>query len=93
MFQDYENIPEAFISESWLSEKFFDLRDAIEELSETQQEAFFVWCDHHNSDISEEDADDLCPETKGDDRKPNKHLVTYTIRLPRAGGHSECSTL
>lgn len=21
--------------------------------------------------------DDLCPETKGDDRKPNKHLVTY----------------
>ena len=34
MFQDYENIPEALISESWLS-------------------------DHHNSDISEEEADDL----------------------------------
>ena len=31
----------------------------IEKLSETEQEAFFVWCDHHNSDISEEDADDL----------------------------------
>lgn len=59
MFQDYENIPEALISESWLSEKFFELRDAIEKLSETEQEAFFVWCDHHNSDISEEDADDL----------------------------------
>ena len=29
MFQDYENIPEALISESWLSEKFFELRDAI----------------------------------------------------------------
>ena len=24
MFQDYENIPEALISESWLSEKFFE---------------------------------------------------------------------
>ena len=59
MFQDIENIPEALISESWLSEKFFELRDAIEKLSETEQEAFFVWCDHHNSDISEEDADDL----------------------------------
>ena len=55
MFQDYENVPESLISESWLSGKFFELRDAIEKLSETQQEAFFVWCDHHNSDISEED--------------------------------------
>ena len=59
MFQDIENIPEALISESWLSEKFFELRDAIEKLSETEQEAFIVWSAHHNSDISEEDADDL----------------------------------
>ena len=34
--------------------------------------------------------DDLCPETKGTDRKPNKHL--FTIPSPRAGGRSECST-
>ncbi len=40
MFQDIENIPEALISESWLSDKFFELRDAIEKLSETEQEAF-----------------------------------------------------
>lgn len=59
MFQDYENIPEAFISESWLSEKFFEVRDAIEKLSETEQEAFFVWCDHKSHNISEEDVDDL----------------------------------
>ena len=59
MFQDIEDIPEALISESWLSDKFFELRDPIEKLSETEQEAFFAWCDHHNSDISEEDADDL----------------------------------
>ena len=28
MFQDYENIPENLISESWISENFFTLRDA-----------------------------------------------------------------
>ncbi len=42
MFQDYENIPEALISESWISENFFALRDAVEDLSDTEQEAFFV---------------------------------------------------
>ena len=31
MFQDYENIPEALISESWISENFFTLRDAVSE--------------------------------------------------------------
>ena len=59
MFQDYEKIPEAIISESWLSEKIYEVRDAIEKLSETQQEAFFVWCDHHNHDINEEDVENL----------------------------------
>lgn len=29
MFQDIEDIPEALISESWLSDKFFELWDAI----------------------------------------------------------------
>ena len=27
MFQDWENIPDSLIGESWLSEKFFDPRD------------------------------------------------------------------
>lgn len=31
----------------------------IIELSETEQEAFFVWCNHKSLDISEEDVDDL----------------------------------
>ncbi len=41
MFQDYENIPETLFSESSLSEKFFELRDATENMDETVQEAFF----------------------------------------------------
>lgn len=40
MFQDWENVPEGLIDESWISENFFALRDAVEDLSDTEQEAF-----------------------------------------------------
>ena len=40
MFQDWENVPEGLIGESWISENFFALRDAVEDLSDTEQEAF-----------------------------------------------------
>ena len=59
MFQDWENVPEGLIGESWISENFFALRDAVEDLSDTEQEAFFVWCNYKSHDLSEEDADDL----------------------------------
>ena len=44
MFQDWENVPEGLIGESWISENFFTLRNAVEQLGDTEQEAFFVWC-------------------------------------------------
>ena len=59
MFQDWENVPEGLIGESWISENFFSLRDAVEDLDDTEQEAFFVWCNYKSHDLSEEDADDL----------------------------------
>lgn len=31
----------------------------MEDLSDTEQEAFFVWCNYKSHDLSEEDADDL----------------------------------
>ena len=34
MFQDWENVPEGLIGESWISENFFSLCDAVEDLSE-----------------------------------------------------------
>ena len=40
MFQDWENVPEGLIGESWISENFFALRDAVEDLDDTEQEAF-----------------------------------------------------
>ncbi len=44
IFQDYENIPENLISESWISDNFFTLRDAVGKLGDTEKEAFFVGC-------------------------------------------------
>ena len=81
MFQDYENVPESLISESWLSDKFFEVRDAIEKLSETEQEAFFVWCDHHNSDISGEDADDLISSFEDDYQGEYKDEEDYAYEI------------
>ena len=64
MFQDWENVPEGLIGESWISENFFSLRDAVEDLSDTEQEAFFVWCNYKSHDLGEEDADDLVRDRK-----------------------------
>lgn len=59
MFQDYENIPESLIDESWISDRFFEVRDAIEDLEEPQKEPFLIWCNNGNRDLSQEDIDDL----------------------------------
>lgn len=59
MYQDWESIPESLIGESWLSEKFFELRDAVEDMDDTRQEAFFVWCNHKGHDFEKADATDL----------------------------------
>lgn len=59
MFQDYENIPKSLISESWMSENIFEVRDAIENLNEVERMAFMIWCDNGHRDIAKEDAEDL----------------------------------
>ncbi len=59
MFQDWENIPDGLISESSISEKFFELRDETENFSETEAGAFYVWLNNGCYDISDYDAYDL----------------------------------
>ncbi|WP_455499588.1 antirestriction protein ArdA [Butyricimonas virosa] len=59
MFQDWENIPEVFIGESWLSEKFFEVRDKMDEMDESKQKAFSAWLDYYSFDIAKKDIDDL----------------------------------
>ena len=66
MFQDRENIPEELVSESWISEKFFELRDKVEDMDATEQEAFSIWLDYESRDLSKDDADDLVKKFKDD---------------------------
>ena len=58
MFQDFENIPDQFIDESWISEKFWDLMEL--QLSEDEQTAFFEWLEISGYDLKDNEMDYLC---------------------------------
>lgn len=62
MFQDWENIPDELISESYLSEKFFDLRNELDNLTDTEKEAFCTWINYIGYTIADNDATDLINE-------------------------------
>jgi antirestriction protein len=59
MFQDYENIPRDLVSESWISDKIFEVLKALEGLNENETEAFSIWCNNGHYDLSNDDPDDL----------------------------------
>jgi len=59
MFQDYEDIPQALISESFISDKIFEIIEAWENMEESQKEPFQIWCNNRNRSLSDEDIDDL----------------------------------
>lgn len=54
MFQDWENIPDSMIDEGHLQENFFALRNALDMLSDTEKEAFWVWSDGKNTDLTQD---------------------------------------
>ncbi len=66
MFQDWEYIPDSLIGESWLSPNIFEIIEAVGNLSETQQEAFSIWCNDNSSDIASEDITDLISSFEDD---------------------------
>jgi len=58
MFQDWEYISDSLIGESWISEKFWELKDEIENNS-INEDAFFTWLNLKSIDIDSEDAADI----------------------------------
>lgn len=64
MFQDWENVPEGLISESYISEKLFDLRDELDNLTDTEKDAFGAWINYTSYNIADNDAKDLVNEFK-----------------------------
>lgn len=51
MFQDYENIPEGLISESWIDGKVWDLMQEASDFDETECEALCAYIDCESIDI------------------------------------------
>lgn len=66
MFQDLENIPSALIGESWLAEDILEIIEAVSNLGETEQEAFFVLLDNSDRDIVSKDINDLISSFEDD---------------------------
>ena len=58
IFQDWENIPDSLIDESHLEENFFELRDELDRLNDTEKEAFWTWVQGNNIKLTQ-DAYDL----------------------------------
>ncbi|HWK58348.1 MAG TPA: antirestriction protein ArdA [Parapedobacter sp.] len=66
MFQDFENIPKGLIDESWISNNIFEVLEALEDMDESRQEAFLIWCNNGHQKLSERDIDDLISNFEDD---------------------------
>ncbi len=66
MFQDYENIPDGLISESWMSPKLFEVIQELENMSSEIQQAFLIWCSNNHSNFSDKEITDLITEFEND---------------------------
>lgn len=66
MFQDYENIPSGLINESWISDNLFEVIEAVSELNEDEQEAFYYWLDLGSRDIDTDDINGLINSFRDD---------------------------
>jgi antirestriction protein len=81
MFQDWENIPSTLIGESWLSDNIFEVVEAISNLSETWQEAFFIWLGNSSRDIASEDIHDLILSFEDDYQGEYKDEEDYAYEV------------
>lgn len=66
MFQDWENIPSDLIGESRLSDKLFEVIEAVSNLSDNEQEAFYIWLNDGSRDIDSEDINGLLDSFRDD---------------------------
>lgn len=59
IYFDYENIPEVYVSERWISPNYFSLIRAVARLDENRQEAFSAWLDCNRPDLGEKEPEDI----------------------------------
>lgn len=51
----WENIPDVLINKKWFCPNFFEIRDALEQLDESETDYFMSWCNHHSHNIATDD--------------------------------------
>lgn len=51
----WENIPDQLINKEWFSPNFFEFRDALERIDESETDYFLSWCEYHGHNIAEDD--------------------------------------
>jgi len=51
----WENIPDILINEKWFCPNFFEVRDAVEQLEESDTDYFLSWCNYHGHNIAVDD--------------------------------------
>ncbi len=66
MFQDYENVPEGLISESWISDNLFEVLATIAGMDDDEVAPFLIWCANGHHNLSGDDIDDLISSFKED---------------------------
>lgn len=59
MFQDYLSIFEGLITESYLYDSFFVIRDTLNLFDELMLEPFFVWCRYGGRNLVKNDVETL----------------------------------
>lgn len=86
MFQDYENIPDMYIEESYISDEVFDVINQIKKLSKAKQEQFYEWCDNEGR---EQDLQSLADFVKANPTKrvseAKQRIEEYRQKLIDAG--------
>lgn len=81
MFQDYENIPDGLISESWISDNLFEVIEAVSELGDDEQEAFYLWLDNGSRDIDTDDISVLIDSFRDDYQGTYKDEEDYAYEV------------
>lgn len=65
MFQDWEEIPEFMVGESWISEKFWDLLEECGDWNEEKFDCFVEYCENNNR-FNDDDVCDMVDNFEDD---------------------------
>lgn len=72
MFQDYENIPEYMVTESWVSDEIWHVINSLKKFASDKVEDFATWCEDNGAEQDYEALREFLGFNKKDDKKGRK---------------------